>query len=224
MKNMATPKNMDDFLKERLDRFNDWLNNDQVDYSSKVLPVNESLEEKQWILPTEQVVSIINEAELIALQNCVCRSHYKRCNNPLDVCLLLGDFGRKFIEKGEAREIAKDEALAVIKRANEHGLVHLSLYRPDRLLFALCSCCSCCCHDLQLMLEFDQEHLIVHSDFIAETNMDECIHCGACIDRCVFGARIFKDDELVYDANACYGCGLCVTTCPTGATVMTAKG
>lgn len=138
----------------------------------------------------------------------------------MNVCLLLNQYGRTFIDKGLSREISFEESMSVLKTANERGLVHLSLYRPDHELYALCSCCSCCCHDLQLLLDFQQDVLVARSDYVAETDMDQCTHCGECIQRCSFKARIRENDEMVYNVQKCYGCGLCVTTCPVGATAM----
>jgi ferredoxin len=181
------------------------------------------LEKKQWILPTEQVLEIIESAATIALTDCVCRSHYQRCDHPVNVCLLLNQYGRKCIDKGQGREISSNEAAGILDTANRQGLVHLSLYRPDHQLYALCSCCSCCCHDLQLLMDYKQDALVVHSDFTAQTDMDQCTHCGECIARCIFKARSLEDDTMVYDPENCYGCGLCVTTCPVCATVMKRK-
>lgn len=48
--------------------------------------------------------------------------------------------------------IGLEEAAAVLKQADANGLVHLSLYRPKHSLYALCSCCPCYCHDLQLLV------------------------------------------------------------------------
>lgn len=214
---------MDSFLKSRLIEYKNWIETGKIRYSAKIIPVNESLEEKQWILPSDQVLEILRKARTIALSDCICRSHYKRCSNPLNVCLLLNQYGETFIEKGVSKKISYEKANTVIETANENGLVHLSLYRPDHELYALCSCCPCCCHDLQLLLNYKQESLIAHSDYIAVTDMEKCIHCGECIPRCYFHARKFDNNEMLYDSEKCYGCGLCTTVCPANATVMNPK-
>jgi len=211
---------MDDFLKPRYEDYTQWLESGRIKYSSKVIPIKESLEHAQWILPTGQVLEILKNAETIALTRCVCRSHYQRCSNSVEVCLMLDKYGRIEIEKGDGREITLDEATSVLKKANEEGLVHLSLYRPDHQLYALCSCCPCCCHDLQLLMNYGQEVLVSHSDYVAETDMDQCVHCGDCADRCHFKARTFENGEMIYDPQKCYGCGLCATMCPADATAM----
>ena len=211
---------MDDWLGERLDKYDRWLEQEQIDYSAKVIPVRESIEVRPWVLPTEQVFKILEEARFIALAHCLCRTHYGRCDNPREVCLLLNDYGRKFVESGSARRIDQDEARSILRTANEKGLVHLSLYRPDHQLYALCSCCSCCCHDLQLFLKYGQDRLIAHSDYTAETDGEICINCGECEARCVFGARTMQEGRLVVDLAKCRGCGLCVTICPVQAVVL----
>ncbi len=217
-------KIIDPFLDERLNRYDKWLSRKQISFSSKVIPVCESLEGKQWILPEAQVTIILKTARSITLKDCECRTHYKRCENQTEVCLLFNEVGDKSVSMGHGRHIDLDEALTVLRRADESGLVHLSLYRPDHQVFALCSCCSCCCHDLQIIREYDRRELMVHSEYIAETDMEQCIHCGECPDRCIFNARkINSSGELEYDPGACCGCGLCVSICPGQATQMNLK-
>lgn len=222
MKTMKSKK-MDAFLEERLEKYDKWLSQGRISFSSKVVPVRESIAMRQWVLPTDQVLEILRHARSIALTNCVCRGHYRRCDNPLKVCLLLNEYGDKFVTNGTARHVSLEEAAGILRHANERGLVHLSLYQPDHEVFALCSCCSCCCHDLRIVKLYDRSDLMVRAEYIAATNMEACIHCGKCIDRCIFEARTWKDEAMVYNADACYGCGLCVTTCPADATVMQRK-
>ncbi len=217
---MEIEKYNDLFLEKRLVKYDQWLENGKISCSSKVIPIFESLSTKQWVLPTEQVTEILSSAKSIAVQKCECRTHYKRCDNPLEVCLLLNDIGDKFVTKGEARHIDLKEASKILKKANESGLIHLCLYMPNHKIFALCSCCSCCCHDLQIVKHFGRKDLMVHSEYTAVESFEDCIHCGECVDRCVFSARTFYDEKMKYSKEACLGCGLCVTTCPADAISM----
>lgn len=61
---------------------------------------------------------------------------------------------------------------------------------------------------------------MIRSEYIAVTISEDCIHCGVCVDRCAFEARVFQDGEMNYIPAACLGCGLCVPTCPTEAITM----
>lgn len=133
---------------------------------------------------------------------------------------MLNDVGDKFVSKRKARHVDLAEAADIITKANESGLVHLSLYMPDHEIFALCSCCPCCCHDLQIVKFLERKDLMVHSEYVAVTIAEDCIHCGECVERCVFGVRVFQDEKMEYNAKACVGCGLCVTICPVEATSM----
>ena len=211
---------IDSFLEKRLVKYDEWLSKGQISYSSKVIPVSESFKTKQWVLPTEQAMEILLKSKSVAVQNCECRTHFKRCDNPLEVCFLLNDVGDKLVSKGKARHIDLKEAAGILTKANQSGLIHLSLYMPDHEIFALCSCCPCCCHDLQIVKLFDRKDLMVHSEYVAVTSPEDCIDCGECVERCVFGARVFRNEKMEYNTEACLGCGLCVTICPVEATSM----
>ena len=172
------------------------------------------------MLPTEQVIEFLRSARSYALTPCACRSRYQRCDNPLEVCFLLDDAADQSVDDGTARHVSLEEATVVLRQANEHGLVHLTIYEPEHRVGAVCSCCSCCCHDLQFLRVYGRSDLVAHSEYVAQTDVETCTRCGACVERCVFGARVWQEDCLIYDAGACYGCGLCVTDCPAGATVL----
>lgn len=217
---MKDAKTDDPFLEKYVAKYDEWLGKRRISFSSKVIPISESLSTKQWVLPTEQAIEILRTAKSLALQDCACRTHYKRCDKPVEVCLLLNEAGDRMASKGQARHISLTEATDILKHANESGLVHLTMYMPDHQVFALCSCCSCCCHDLQLVRLCDRKDLLVESEYVAVTDPDLCTDCGECTERCMFDARKFRDGKMEYHAEACVGCGLCVTKCPVEATSM----
>jgi len=204
----------DQFLEKYLEKYDKWLGADEIPFASRVVPVRESLEAKQWVMPREQALEILRSAETIALNDCVCRSHYKRCDHPLDVCFLIDELAVKRVEKQTARYIDLEKAEDVLRKANKRGLVHLTFYMPGNKIYAFCSCCDCCCHDLQLLKLYDRKDLIARSSYIAVTDIKVCSDCGECIDRCLFGARIWQEEKMHYNAELCYGCGLCITVCP----------
>jgi ferredoxin len=204
-------------LTSRFHRYDKYLKEKKIPTSSKVIPVEQALEAKQWIIPTEKAIKILREAQSFALTDCECRLAYRRCSNPTDTCLLIGKTADLTVQKGLARRISLQEAEQVLKRANDHGLIHLTIYTPGQGVYALCSCCECCCHDLQIMKKFGRPDFVAKSEYIAQTDLNQCSHCGECVDRCVFEARTMAGERLLYDPKKCFGCGLCVTTCPTGA-------
>jgi Pyruvate/2-oxoacid:ferredoxin oxidoreductase delta subunit len=220
MYEMKDAKPDDPFLVKRIAKYDEWISKGEISFSSKVVPVSESLKMKHWVLPTEQAMEILGNAKSMAVQDCVCRTEYKRCDKPVEVCLLLNEVADKSVSRGQARHVSLTEAGNILRHANENGLIHLTLYMPDHRVYALCSCCSCCCHDLQIMKLFDRKDLVVRSEYVAVTDAEICIDCGQCIERCMFGARISRDGTMEYHAEECLGCGLCVTVCPVQATSM----
>jgi NAD-dependent dihydropyrimidine dehydrogenase PreA subunit len=111
--------------------------------------------------------------------------------------------------------VGAEEALAVLDRVADHGLVHLGIYSPDQPLLSLCSCCPCCCYQLGMLLALDRKDLVVKSDYVVSLDMSLCDGCGLCLEACHFGAclpgecrEVGRGPEL--NADGCYGCGLCV--------------
>ena len=211
---------MDEFLKSYIDKYDRWFSENRISYSSRVIPVKESLEGVKHMIPTIQARDILAQARVITIADCLCRSRYKNCDRPREVCFILNGAGEQWIEKGLSKKINLDQAGSVLKKANQSGLVHMTLYRPDHKVFALCSCCSCCCHDLQLVLGYGKDYIMLKSDYIARSLPEECLHCGQCVDRCQFNARQMTESGMVYDPEKCSGCGLCITPCPGNAIEM----
>lgn len=204
----------DDHLLAILDKYDGWMREGKIPYAGKILPVREAFRPGQWILPTQQAIEILRNARSFALADCTCRSHYQRCEHPLDTCLLINDMADAFVAAGKARTISLTEAETVLKKANVHGLVHQTAYNPEQYIWAVCSCCACCCYRLQILREFERDDLVVHSDYIAITDDSRCMDCGLCVSRCVFSAREMLSGKMIFHNGHCYGCGLCVTACP----------
>lgn len=204
-------------IKERMIKFDGWVKEGKIPTSSKVIPVQQSVGGLQWVLPTQQVLEIIRNSRSFALANCLCRTKYQLCDNPLEVCFYTNDVADKQVEKGAARYVDLKEAAEVLKLANEHGLIHLTFYNPEQHVYALCSCCECCCHDIYFMKKLGRPDLIAHADYVAVVDDALCSNCGVCAGRCMFDAQTMEEDRHVFNQKRCFGCGLCVTTCPSQA-------
>jgi NAD-dependent dihydropyrimidine dehydrogenase PreA subunit len=200
-----------------LERYDRWVRERRIPFSSKVIPVQESLEGQQWVLPTEQVVELLRNARTFAATDCECRTLYRRCDNPISVCFLINDVADSYVAQKRAERVTLDEARHRLRLANERGLVHLTIYNPDQYVYAICSCCPCCCHDLQFLFVHGRTDLVARSEYVARTNPDLCSDCGCCVERCVFAVRALIDGRLTVSEDGCYGCGLCVTACPEDA-------
>lgn len=210
----------DEALEQRMHRVDAWIRKGKIPCSSKVIPVQQSLEFLQWVLPTQQVLEILRNSRSFALADCLCRTTHQRCGNPLEVCFYTNDVADKKVEKGKARLISLQESAEVLQLANRHGLIHLSIYNPEQHLYALCSCCECCCHDIEFMKTLGRPDLLAHADYVALVDTDTCVQCGNCTERCVFDAQRKASGVVVFHQDKCYGCGLCVSTCASDAIRM----
>jgi len=228
-----SPRTADTHLLAQMEKYAGWVGEGRIPAGSRVVPVQRALVALPWVIPTAQAARILRQAALIALGDCVCRSHYGNCDAPVDVCLLFDEAARGRIARGEAREVGVEEAVAVLERGADHGLVHLAVYSPDQPVLSLCSCCPCCCYQLGMLLALDRRDLVVKSDYVASLETRLCDGCGLCLGACHFGACVSGEDpagELEagspssIKADRCYGCGLCVRACPTGALSLRLRG
>jgi ferredoxin/DNA-binding MarR family transcriptional regulator len=204
------------YLKKRHEISLKLIKEKKIPVSSKVIPVKQSFKGVQHILPTEEALEIIQNAHTFALAPCTCRTAFNRCDNPKETCILLDDVASNLLERGVARKITLEKAEKVLSEADEHNLVHLTIYNPAGV-YAICSCCECCCHDLQAIKKYGKPDIIAKSDYIALVE-PTCIHCGICVERCIFNARKMENGKMLYNPEKCHGCGLCISTCPVQAT------
>jgi len=142
MEKLSARHTGDEYLDGCVDKYEEWLLDGMVRNTSKVVPVRVSLGAVQWILPSEQTITYLRQAERIALTDCGCRAHYRRCEKPIHVCLLLDEAAEKSVQMGGGEFISPEEAEKVIQVADEVGLVHMTLYAPGNRVFAVCNCCS----------------------------------------------------------------------------------
>jgi ferredoxin len=181
----------------------------------RVIPINEPLGSTQEILTYETIKGIIDKASLISVQPCVCRvrTHGKNCNYPIDVCMAFGPAAKIVIERGHGRQVSKEEALAIKKKATEAGLVHLSSNASSGFIF-ICSCCECCCGALYPIVNFGKHHIGIPSRYQSQIDTELCIGCGTCVEKCQFHAISVEDEKAIVDPSKCWGCGVCVAVCP----------
>jgi ferredoxin len=196
---------------------------DELDHGI-TLSVNVRIEADHTVYDLTEAKAILAKARRIAVGDCPCRTEHHNCDAPLDVCLSLDEQADAGIKGGGSHEITLDEALAVLKRSHEAGLVHMAYVAKgaDKPKI-LCSCCGCCCNTLAPMIKKGTYPLILTSKLVAEDNHDNCTSCGVCVSRCIFNARKLVDGELAYDQKKCMGCGVCVSTCPTQAIHMVGR-
>jgi NAD-dependent dihydropyrimidine dehydrogenase PreA subunit len=191
----------------------------------RTIPIGESIETVAQVLPYERAEALVDEHDRFAVAPCLCREEQRLngagCDKPLETCLIFGDTADFYLRNGLAREIDRDEVMAILERADEAGLV----LQPNnaRSSSNICACCGCCCGVLKTVKRYPKPAEILSSPFRAVLDPDACVGCGVCIGRCQMAAITQPDEVVSLNLDRCIGCGLCVTTCPTGALKLERK-
>jgi len=186
----------------------------------RVIPVEKSIEGITTIHPYEEVTQFVERADYIAIANCACRVSVGKCDKPKDVCMIFGPFGEFLVQRKHARHVSKAEAMEVLNRAEEAGLVHTSNNSTDKA-GSICNCCPCCCTVLRGRTQLNHPHAFSPSRYEALVNVDECSGCGVCFEeRCPMKAIEVINGVAVVYTEKCIGCGLCVSGCPVQAITL----
>ncbi|HWP98319.1 MAG TPA: 4Fe-4S binding protein [Syntrophomonadaceae bacterium] len=191
----------------------------------RVIPVQKAIPLTSEVLTYDQVAEMINKAKTYSVTNCACRVHMGfKCDHSIEVCLAFDNIAKLLVDRDRARWIDKEEALNILSKAEDEGLVHCMNNSGDKPTL-ICNCCSCCCTLLRGITEFNAPSIIATAGYIIEFDEAECIGCQLCLeDRCPMKIISAKDDIVDLDSERCIGCGLCVSVCPTGALRMQRRG
>ena len=186
---------------------------------TRVIPVGVTVPARSHVLAYEDIAGIVEKADTIAVTNCTCRLTAHKCDKPLEACLQINRAAEYSISRGTGRKLNKEEALDVIRKAEEAGLIHVVVNKQDVDHF-ICNCCACCCQTMPILIEHGIS-VIEPSRFRAQVDAEACTGCGTCEGRCFFGAiKLDGETAVMAAADKCLGCGLCEVTCPSGAISM----
>jgi Pyruvate/2-oxoacid:ferredoxin oxidoreductase delta subunit len=168
----------------------------------------------EQILPQENFKLNLQNRKRIIVGHCGCRKNWAVCDYPIETCFapsdgsmaanLLGQPGRTSI-----REVSLEEALDIVHRSEEAGLVHTGA----------CFCCTCCCEILYSLTRADRFDLLGSSRYRPVVDEKRCIGCQTCVERCPFNAvemvktPTSKKLKASIIEEKCKGCGVCIVGC-----------
>jgi Pyruvate/2-oxoacid:ferredoxin oxidoreductase delta subunit len=191
----------------------------------RIIPVGVTVQSDSQVLAFEDVKGIIENAKKLAVTKCTCRLVAHKCDRTLEACLQVNNAASYAISRGTGRQITKDEALEIVRKAEEEGLIHAT-FNQRSVDHVICNCCGCCCQFLPILIK-QGISVVAPSRFHAEVDPELCSGCETCVERCYFGAiemrpKDGEEEDLVAQVNSesCLGCGLCKVTCPTEAISM----
>ncbi|MGQ9536676.1 MAG: ATP-binding protein [Actinomycetota bacterium] len=188
----------------------------------KVLPIGERIQAPFTVYPYLNLVEEVRRARAISVADCICRKESallgEACRYPRETCLSFGAAAEYYIENGIGREIGAEEALEILRAADEAGLIHAGV--NTKHLSNICNCCPCCCASMKGITKkgMDRRYFL-NALFEAVVDTEECTACEACVERCPVGA-IGVEETAAVDRDRCLGCGLCAGACPGEAITM----
>ena len=126
------------------------------------------------------------------------------------------------IERGLGRRVTKEEAMGIIRQAEEAGLVHAT-FNTQRL-DVICNCCRCHCAWLKTALSQPEPSEAILHTFEPSFDSELCTVCGICVDRCPAGALTLGSAEVPdWNQDRCIWCGVCASGCPEEAITLVEK-
>lgn len=125
-------------------------------------------------------------------------------------------------------EAYREQAKELFGKLEEQGHVHLGFYgfaatAEAPQFVGCCNCCGDCCGILRGTNDLGLDEGPQKSNFRAAIDLEECVACGKCIDRCQVNAINENEEGMpVLDLGRCIGCGVCVIGCSSEAIEMVA--
>jgi Pyruvate/2-oxoacid:ferredoxin oxidoreductase delta subunit len=177
------------------------------------------------VLAWERATEVVGSSRAWAVSLCFCRHEAehlgRRCDAPMDNCLSLGAGAEFVARRGFGRAIGRSEALDVLARAREGGLVQIADNVQSRPTF-VCNCCGCCCEQLQGINRYGLA-AVNPSGFVPLRQAEDCAGCSRCARACPIAAiemrpvrtEASRKSELAphVDLDRCIGCGVCADAC-----------
>ncbi len=195
---------------------------------TRVISVDRKINVRNAVHTYDQVATYINKYDPICVGSCYCRHAAKLRGEdvhdmPIEVCMWFGKRGEFASERLGGRKVSKEEAMKILDKAEEAGLVHMSRNTTEEIEF-LCNCDRWHCGVIQSVLKQPKPGLVFNSGFQPQFDPERCTGCEICVDRCPPGAlKMGEKNVPVVNLDRCFGCAMCAAGCEQEAIVMEPK-
>ena len=159
-----------------------------------VIPVEKAIQMENGTMDIEHISYWLKRySPHIAASICSCRHGRKRMDEGCaddyrDWCIAVGDMADYVVETGRGRSISYDEAIEILKRAEDNGYVHqITNIDGEDKIFAICNCNVKICNALRTSQLFNTPNMS-RSAYVAHVEKDKCVACGRCVEYCPAGA------------------------------------
>ena len=159
-----------------------------------VIPVEKAISMENQSVDIEHISYWLKKYEgHIGVGICSCRYGRKKLDEGCaddyrDWCIGVGDMADYLRETGRGHDITYDEAMAILRKAEDHGFVHqITNIDGEGKIFAICNCNVKICNALRTSQLFNTPNLS-RSAYVAEVDPKNCVACGRCVEYCPAGA------------------------------------
>lgn len=199
---------------------------DNAELFLRVVPVNKAVQVEHHVAAFDEASQILKNADIIAVADCFCRKKAQitgtACDKPLEACFMFGSMAEYYIENKIGRKVDYDEAVSIVKAAQESGLVTQPSTSQNPA--GMCNCCGDCCGVLGAVKKFPAPAELVFSNYYASVDESACIGCNDCEEICPMEAISAVETGIAQvDLLRCIGCGLCSVKCPVSAIALVEK-
>ena len=155
----------------------------------RVVPIESAIKDDPTANDFDKLSYYLNKYDKFSVSPCSCRASRTSINDGCghlaeEMCVQMGKGAEHYIRTGRARQITREEALEIIHRAEENGLMHdIPNIEEAGESAAICNCCSCACFGLRVGLMFGARDAI-RSNFVAEVDEAKCVACAQCVEVC----------------------------------------
>jgi len=154
----------------------------------RVIPIETAIDGSTRSAGYEEISTILDKAKRFAVADCSCRRSRRLLGEGCghleeDICVHLDGGAEYYIRTGKAREISREEAYAIIRKAEENGLMHNIPNIDNGETHAICNCCGCGCYATRNSLMFGSPDM-TRSNYVAVSDPEKCVACGQCVERC----------------------------------------
>ena len=155
----------------------------------RVIPVESAIEGLPGVTDDERLSYYLNKYDTFSVSPCSCRASRTLLGDGCghlaeDMCVQMGKGAEHYIRSGRARQISREEAYEIVKRAEENGLMHdIPNIEGSGETSAICNCCACACFGLRAGTMFGARDAI-RSNFVAEVDEAKCVACAQCVEVC----------------------------------------
>ena len=155
----------------------------------RVVPVESAIKDLPGVSDYEKLSYYLNKYDTFCVSPCSCRASRSSINDGCghlaeEMCVQMGKGAEHYIRTGRARQITREEALEIITRAEENGLMHdIPNIEEAGESAAICNCCACACFGLRVGRMFGARDAI-RSNFQAEVDEAKCVACAQCVEVC----------------------------------------